>query len=636
MSTIFGKYEGAGLPDVEEFERRFAELTGRVDTTLAGNDAKFVASDLARALAAFGEVQRGMLQMGPVLRPTQGFIDACMRGKVTIVVPADSISAGADALYPNGWVQNFTQMLQLQMPWIDWNVINLSIGGRNMINLADPLFQSPGEFSFSPNLGGPSSQWWPDGTPTPLKAWRDYVRDCEPDLIIMAHQENQGTSVPALQNAFEAFRDYSATWAKKPWFAFVSGALPTTNPAAGDGQYLAAQTGRQALADWNRHTAIYNGYGLIDCNGLFRMLRDGRRTETAPFVVERDFRYWGTEAWYTVQGAAPVLDGGMMTFAEPATLIQRRGNGARDIDICCDFIPNAGAVTRLSYRQTDDTNQNSGYTVQYTQDNGLLKLYSGVAEIGAWNIAPAATHNLRVKATGPLHEVFLNGKRVLKVIHHAGSFAGSVSLGYAVGAGKIASFHLCAAREFVAAPAYATEQDLLGAGDWLTNPSSGGGDGIHHPSVKGIFAFYLPAVQVFIDQLKTIFNRSATVTAGRSSAAISAPVDAAFAAIDGTECTVTIPVTRQVMVNIALGYRNAGQVSGVLRLMIDGALYESFYLPQTTGDDNHPFSTTIPVLLGSGTHAFALAWGGTPPGQAAMTSGGGGGARTLAVTVQAA
>lgn len=638
MSTIFGKYDGTGLPDIEEFERRFGELAGRVDTTLAGNESRFAAADLARAQAAFGEVQRGLLQMAPVLRPPQTFIDAVMTGTVNVLVLGDSISAGSDLMYPNSWVQNFTQMLQLQIPWINWNVVNLSIGGRNLTNLANPLFQSPGDFSFSQNLGGSSSQHWPDGTPTAGKAWRDYAKDTAPDLVILAHQENHGTSVPDLQNAFESFRDYSATWAKAPWFAFVSGLLPTVNPAAGDGIYLASQTGRQALADWNRHTAIYNGYGLIDCNSLFRMLRDGRRAETAPFVVEQNFRYWGTEAWYTAQGAtAPVLDGPLMTFGAAGTVIQRRGVGARDIDISADFFPDAGAITRVSYRQIDAAIQNSGYTVQFTQDTGQVELFYNAVSIGVGSIPPGSTHhNLRVKATGPLHEVYINSKRLLKVVHQANPFAGVVSMGFSVGTGKMVALNLLMAREVVTAPPYLTERELLGDGDWPANASSDGGDGIHHPSTKGIFAFYLPAVQAFIGQLKTVFNRAATVSAGRTEAAITAPINLAFDPVAGSACTVTVPVARMVTVSIAFGYKNTGAVSGQLRLMIDGAVYDTFYLPSTPEADKRTLGVSVPVLLGRGTHVFSLAWGGTPNGQAAMSSGGGGGARTLAVTAPAA
>lgn len=331
-----------------------------------------------------------------------------------------------------------------------------------------------------------------------------------------------------------------------------------------------------------------------------------------------------------------------MNFSGGSTMIQRLGLFARDVDINANFAPTSGSVTRISYRLTDDNNSTSGYSVQYDQNSGTITFYYGTAGVANFTVSsPGASHNMRVKATGLLHEIFYNGKRVLRVVHGTGTFAGTVVVGYGTGGGTMNGFYLCMAQEFDAAPAYFTEQDIFGnyPADYISNPDGLGGDGIHHLATKGVFLVYLTAAQSFIEQLKGLFERQITVSTGRQTAAITAAVIPSLTDLNENLCKITNSKTRWAMVHISFGYKNTSKDPGVIQLTIDGAIYDSWWLPCTTmtqgaGEtDPNPrnFSASVPVLLGPGTHNFSLRIGGSVSG--ALTSGGGGGSQTLAVQV---
>lgn len=587
----------------------------------------------ARAMASYGEPQRRALAQTSVARPNRTFINALIAGEVTIVVANDSISEGADTWYCNAWVRNFAEMLRTQMPWITWNVVNLSLGGRGLRDLQDPAFTSPDSFYRAPKTGGLDSEVWPGGSVVAGRAWRDYVRDAAPDLIIMGHQENMGEDVNFFEQCWNSFKTYTETWAKKPWFCLAPTFLPTIRTDVYDGAFAAAQVGRQAIADFLRLTAMQRGYGLIDVNSQFRMLRDGRRTEVVPYRVERDFRYWGdTDEWQTVNGGAPSQAGGVMSFGA-GSVISRVGATARDIDVSANVSPAVNAVFRVSYRSYKTF---PVYSVQYGLTSGAVQLYYGTTVIAAATVVPTGICNIRVRATGARHDVFYNGQLVISTTHTSCTYHGTVSVGFPAGSGAVTDFFLALATEADVAPQYFNEVEIFGTypGSLTTDPDSDGGDGIHHLSNRGVFLVYLTAAQQFIDQVKGILARPQLATSGGQSAAISAPTNQSLVSIPENTCHLNLGSEQMGMAQISFGYRNLGASPGVLQLRVAGAPVASWWLPTTATDDQpHEFSTSAPILVPAGPVDVSLAWGVTPAGQPAMTSGGGGGSRTLSISI---
>lgn len=584
-----------------------------------------------RALAAYAEINRRYLGFLPVMRPTAAFVKAMLDGEVNITVVGDSISAGADTFYPNGWVQNYAEMLRAQIPWVKWNIINLSIGGASLYNLTDSGFVSPGNFSFFPNAGGLTTQWWPLGTHTSGWTWLQYVKETEPDMIILAHQENMGTSVPGMSNAFDALLAETSTWPVAPWYTLVSCFLPTKNPDIPGGYYL-AQSGRQAIADWIRHKALAEGYGLIDVNALFRMLRDGIRAETVELVVEQAWAGYGDPLKWTVTGAAPEVSGANFTFTN--STIQRISH-QRDFDITADHFTASGGISAFRYRLTDQANELSGYSVQFNPGTRLLQLFYGASVIASEN-APGSglSFNLRVKATGSHHMVFISGKKVIDVVHHAGSFAGTMVFGAATGLVVIVSPTLCLGVLKEQSPAYFTEEDLFGV--YLGSPSDPanwrGGDGIHHLSSAGVYRTYLPAVQEHVREFVKLFSRACTVGNGYFTHAITGPVGAGtLDNVFNHNCEVVVPHATGAMAHITWGYSNTDTAAGQLQLFINGVASRIFWLNPTSGSTVSSLNVSVPLDLVAGRNSIALYWGAT---SVAMTSGGSpANGRSLAVTV---
>lgn len=608
----------------------------------------FKARDKLRAHAGYGAVLQHLMSELPTLRPSRELIRAIMSGTVTIVVCGDSITAGADYFYSNGWVQNFEDMLREQIPWITWKIINRSISGRNLDQLANLNYTSPGSFVFPEVLAGDTNQLWPNGSPVDGKAWLDYIRDDQPDIIILVHQENH--SQLNVRPAMTAVYNYTQTWAKKPWFTVTSQFLPTneTVPIYGDA-FKNANTQRQALADWWREFAMKRGFGLIDVNGVMRMLRDGVRRSHVPLYTERNFRDWGVAGKWFVDGGTvsdPVEVGNpgapVSRMEMQGAMIRRKDIYARDVDFNADFTRGSADATAriLSYRLTGANNL-SGYSFQYVWANNVVQLYNNDQLVGGWDASPAtggqpnqasplANVNLRVRAVGNLHRCWVRGKLVAEYYDdtdRCNLFAGEMLSGYGAGTGNMTGPQWSWAVEYPFAPQYYTNEDIFG--DWgatyLVNPDSLGGDAIHHMGRLGPYLIFLPAVQAWIDQIKGLFDRTVILGTQKQAGAIEAPAGGAVQVVPDMDQTFTVGRETIVKVDLSFGYR-AQHPLGQLQIFLDGGQIEEWYIP--VGSD--VMTRTCSFAVVPGTHTISLRWF---AGESKIESGGGGYSRHLTVTL---
>lgn len=626
--------------------KRWTVYQGITDVELT---AKFLERDKLRGESSYSVEQMLDLTPQPFIRPSPAFIKAIMSGTVKVAIVGDSISAGADLWYSNSYAQNFTQMLKQKFPWIKWNVVNYAIGGRAAGNLASATYTpEEGAYSFPVNTGSGniSSQYWPTGS-VPGKAWRDHVKDEAPDLIVYAFGMNDGTDLNFFAASVNSFLAYANTWTKKPWFILNSCYLPTEQVIGGNPFWRDVQKGQQELADFVRHAAIANGFGLIDVNATYRMLREGVRREYAAFKHELNFRYWGDATkWKSLYGV-PTFTDGVLSYGSAGLMC--RLIEARDIDESYDFrIDSPEGVARLNYRSRTGEPDNSSYAVQVSPSK--VDLYSGntlvfTSFVGTNPIVVGQYNNMRVKATGARHEVWINGVQQIDTLHDGNFFAGSVFIGSAQGAVSIKNMVLTYAEESVTAEPYFNEIDLLGTppyGDLYGNPDSTGGNAINHPSTKGSYLYYVPAVKRMLEQLAdAVFSRQVTLF-DRGTSAISTTANTVVG-IPDAEHTITIGSQRVAIVTLTFGYVNVGPIPGIIQLNVNGAAYDSWYLPRTDvtaggfpGSEMRPFSISLPVELVAGTYTFAWSWIGGGNGQAEITSGGvgvGGSSRTSSITV---
>ncbi len=605
-------------------------------TSLAEDDKYMQSRDVLRAKAAFASVQQRMFADSPILMPSIDFMKALMTGACKIVVLGDSISYGYDWWYAGGWVSMFEAELQNAIPHIDWTVVNYSLPGRNLADLNNAAYTSPGSFSEPVKTGGDNSNLWPLGSAIDAKSWRDYVKDEAPDLIIMAHGENHTEF--NLDAYFETFRAYTATWTKKPWFAVVSCFLPTnqTDPEFGDA-FKNANPQRQSIADFWKQLAVKKGYGHIDVNGIFLLLRDGHLREMVPPVIERNFRYFGDATKWLVYSSASFLTTNVIQFTG-TDIIRRINNKTRDLDFNADFTKvTSNAAARVSYRLYNDT-LNDGYTFQYVWATNTLYLFWNGAEITNWDVtaisgAMTATVNIRVHVIGNRHRCYIRGKLAAEYIDYRSFYSGEVSIGSGVGTMTVTNAQFAFFPQLEAAPEYYTEDILLGnnPSDYLSDPDSIGGDGRHHMSGQGIYLAYLPAVMNWLTDFKRIFERQLVLGTGKKTTVLSFPVDATTNIADTIQ--ITVPKDTTVMINITFGYINLNATDpGQLHLYYDATKIEEWYLEQTLAFGAMK-TFTVSHIVEAGTHIISLrVLGSDLDAGVAITSGGDGLARQMTVT----
>lgn len=577
----------------------------------------------ARAPFVSSAPQNLALSPRPNIRFNAAMDAARAAGVLRITVVGDSITEGAGMSYANTYAENLQRLLQIEMPSVEVILTNLAIGGRNLAQLADPAYTataanvSPGNFYLPPPTGINSS-YWPNGSTTG-KSWRDHVRDTSPDMIVLAHGENSGLDTVAFRDAFFNFETYSQTWAKKPWFALVSALVP--EGAEADRQ------DKQAFADFLHFTAIDRGYGHIDANAWYRLMRDGKRRNLVPSYEEADFVGWGDATkWQTQNGVS--LTGLTLTTQEGGRA--ERQVSARDFDLVDYFTLGSVSVRwQCEARRRPGTNDvyliQTAFNDQGDGNGGAVRLYFRDQLIAVSRfpvIASGQSVRIRAKFSGPLVQVWHNNILVFSARSNVGMYAGAFAIGTAGGSGTHAQFRVALAPEYKAA------QTGYFDSAYLLN------DNLHHPSGDGSFQTYIPAMRQFASEMVEAWRQPLSVTTGRQKAGKSFPTSALEFQTD-TAIAFRAGRAQDVPVTIAFGYKNTNPSTAVLTLQVNGTGVADFYLDRgaATGADNAQFfaTTLVPVPAGDVTMrlAFAPPAGGTQP----VTSNGTGNDRLLVAEI---
>ena len=182
-----------------------------------------------------------------------------------VVLVGDSLSS-----FYNIDSVNFTGLFEshLRRRFMELNpairFFNRAIGGMRYYDLGKD----------TPALTAPSAgyPWYDNFT----KRWMEYVKDTNPDVVVLAFGMNDGSGWSAgnfQQDNFQTMMDDLRNLPSRPEIVFCTNILPSTeNPATSSD---AEQSGRDAMAGWTRSYAKFMGFSYIDLHRRFRMLRDG-------------------------------------------------------------------------------------------------------------------------------------------------------------------------------------------------------------------------------------------------------------------------------------------------------------------------------------------------------------------------
>ena len=149
---------------------------------------------------------------------------------------------------------------------------NRSIGGQTFT----------GANSIPSNLDYFNPSWYTDHS----RAWWEYVRDLNPDVLVIAFGMNDGGSINP--NEFFALMAKIKAWVKVPDLLFVTTPVPSCAAVAPYTQYSAhsGQEGRDTAAGLVRSYARLFGHGCIDINRACVAMRDGYDVISNPTRAE--------------------------------------------------------------------------------------------------------------------------------------------------------------------------------------------------------------------------------------------------------------------------------------------------------------------------------------------------------------
>jgi lysophospholipase L1-like esterase len=145
----------------------------------------------------------------------QRFIDRLGRKNCKVAFWGDSITADGDQVdKQRKYYDMYCDELKESFPYVNFTFANYGIGGRTVEQAADPNYTSPTNFS-SPTWATVSG-----------KAWRDYVKDFAPDVIVLAFGMNGATTVLGNKTALDSIESYINTWDTVPSLICLTNFLP--------------------------------------------------------------------------------------------------------------------------------------------------------------------------------------------------------------------------------------------------------------------------------------------------------------------------------------------------------------------------------------------------------------------------
>lgn len=521
---------------------------GKIVVDVPRQEAAFAASgaarDIVRGRAAFGLANLTNAMPRSYMIPNAAVVAAIQAGAAKLLLVSNSIGAGADLHYPNGWYETITNKLRAEMPFIAWTFESRSIGGATLGNFADPGYvglAAPGSGGYYIPSG--NDQQWPSGS-TVGRSWLEEVELQAPDILMICHGMNDDGNENYYLDRLAAIRTEVATWAKVPWLVLGAEFIANTTSLDPPNQFWTNdqnQNGTQAIADAVRALCLKQGYGLIDFNGHHQMLRNGRSTWVDRYKHEANFRYWTangeTDTWIS---SSVSLSAGVMTFGGPGSILRKVR--ARDVVQQAVFnLKAANDVPQMATRQRPSGD--GGLLLQIlTTSSTTAKLqmycYGAPSPVGELDLPFGITPNCNIywhsKVVGGVVENWIGkdgGARSHLVFHMPEGF-GTFFAGYAgvritpSGAtfgSTISGYDIDYVESDVRvktgnpSPLYYSEEDLMGlvqGGDINTNPDSVGGDRIHHPSDIGSQLFMIPAANRWADEFHDVVRGLRQATPG--------------------------------------------------------------------------------------------------------------------------
>lgn len=380
--------------------------------------------------------------------------DALNKKYVKVAFWGDSVTVGGDYIeISDTYVEIYMQALRDAFPEVTFVYQNFGISGRTLEQATVINYSSPDDFT---------ATW----ATTDGKAWRDYVRDYNADLLFLAFGQNIN-SLGASTTSFglETLYQYMlAGSGASPSLVLINNYLPKyewTTDALYKERILSS-----------RATRLYSEYRnltMFDLYNRYKNIIDG--VDERSLITNRYLNFNGFDS------ATPTR----------ATLFEL-ANFKVEFNFSLDDA-NALSIAWNNKNYTQITKTQCVLQLDAIQ-TVPLKLTSG-------------NHSLKLEVIGRTINLYIDGALVRTTSGvYDGVLDGKVYIGYGVGSGIISNM-IFTAYNYAKTPTKVTVEDLLGK--YIPGNTDKryptGGNGVNHPSSLGFKYLYQPLINEFIKKL---------------------------------------------------------------------------------------------------------------------------------------
>lgn len=231
-------------PRVTEAESQLAEKAPKAEVELKAEKEEVIKS-YNNVLSPLGSVVNA--------NTLQQFINRLGRKVCKVAFWGDSITSDGDQVdKQRKYYDMYCDKLKQTFPYVNFTFENYGIGGRTIEQASDPTYTSPDDFST------------PSWATVNGKAWRDYVKDFQPDLIILAFGMNGATTVLKNKESLDSIESFINTWSKLPSLVFLTNFLPREEYSGTTG-YINRLECMRSTREWCK----VKGYTCLDVGYTF-------------------------------------------------------------------------------------------------------------------------------------------------------------------------------------------------------------------------------------------------------------------------------------------------------------------------------------------------------------------------------
>ena len=377
-----------------------------------------------------------------------------------------------------------TRMLQAALPGVTILSTNMALGGRTAANIVDPAYTAT-----NPETANHFYRSWA----TTGSNWLYSVSNSLPDLVVYAFGMNDaGGTIAAAPEYFHSnlsnFWFQSRSWSPAPSMIVVPTILPSTVNSAQN------QAITLAIQDVARAFAAEKGLAVADAGRLYSIYRDGLDYQRSYGVPDTSWTNYPT-GWSLETGSFSMAAGVLRSTAGGKTV--KRAIAFKDGELSQTVtFPGWGTANLLGvYYRDDALNFMACFFTPGLSSTGSVAMYYHSTQVANVS-ASIGTNNavLKITAKGPLHEVYVDGVKVVSITNYVAMTPGASVNYYAAAAGIYITGSIVSDTPLVGQSQF-TETQLLGAYNLTT------GHGINHPSEFGIEACYVRAFDRILSEL---------------------------------------------------------------------------------------------------------------------------------------